>query len=313
MSIFSKIGNAIKSAATYTYNTVNSIGSGIKNALSSPSSQVASVGMAFPVGQGLSPSQTATAQKTLSQGGASSNSYNPYNISSGSTGAPMTSIYPGAAAPKLPVTISSGSTGGGGSTTALTSGGQTPLQFYPVQTPRTISSTTLGAKTGDTSLGEMSTLSSFGGGGAATSGSISGGGGTAPLSLASAPTSTNPGGINTTKLAGATAGLYKLKPDGTLEEVKEEKDPVKEAADLFKEYMPKEQSVYDDPQVIQAQKERQRIKEALLAPTNELNAVIAKQNQDLLQLRQTGSQEGQRDKLQRRHSCPSSSGKYRWA
>lgn len=189
--------------------------------------------------------------------------------------------------PQLPVTISAGrqSTGGTSSPT-LNLSGYNPAAFAPT----TISAKTLGAQTG--SPGGASLQS--------TGGSIGN-----PVSLSSAPTSVNPGTINNTGLAGTVAGYkqYNAKT-GQFDDIAETpaNETVLDASikrqmdmrkKLYEQYGVIEPgTVNDDPEVRQAQQQRQQIKDNLRGPTAELNAIVAKQNQDLLQLRQTGSQEG---------------------
>lgn len=301
MSIFSSIGNAIKSAATYTYNTVKSIGSAIGSAFSGGSSQSAN---ALDFNNPVNKTLQSTRQNSPSYGTpAYYNTSNTYNAAIGSNNAG--SIQTQGAAPsgyQLPVTISSGkqpfSFGGGSSSGNGSSGGFSSTPYATIQTqPRTISknSGSTGVST-DGLTASKSSISSSGLSSPLSSATI--GSGATPISLASAPTGTNPGTINTTGLASTTAGLYQRKPDGTFEPVKDDtkentrKDIIREEADAYKAVFGEPKSVYDDPEVIQARQQRQQIQQALQAPTAELNAIVAKQNQDLLQLRQTGSQEG---------------------
>lgn len=184
--------------------------------------------------------------------------------------------------PQLPVTISAGrqSTGGSSSSSPTLS-----LQGfnYGAFAPTTISAKSLGAQTGG--LGGASLQS--------TGGAVGN-----QISLGSAPTSSNPGLVNNTGLAGTVAGYkqYNAKT-GQFDDVTQTQEStldskVQKELDILKKYMPEKASVYEDPEVIAARNERQRLQQALQVPTAELNAIVAKQNQDLLQLRQTGSQEG---------------------
>jgi len=183
--------------------------------------------------------------------------------------------------PQLPVTISAGrqNTGGGSSSPTLSLAGFNYGSFAPT----TISAKTLGAQTG--SLGGASLQS--------TGGSIGN-----PVSLSSAPTSVNPGTINNTGLAGTLAGYQQYNSkNGQFDDVAQTPETtldskVQKELDILKKYMPEKESVYENPDVMAARNERQRLQQALQVPTAELNAIVAKQNQDLLQLRQTGSQEG---------------------
>lgn len=184
--------------------------------------------------------------------------------------------------PQLPVTISAGrqSTGGSSSSSPTLS-----LQGfnYGAFAPTTISAKSLGAQKGG--LGGASLQS--------TGGAVGN-----QISLGSAPTSSNPGLVNNTGLAGTVAGYkqYNAKT-GQFDDVTQTQEStldskVQKELDILKKYMPEKASVYEDPEVIAARNERQRLQQALQVPTAELNAIVAKQNQDLLQLRQTGSQEG---------------------
>jgi len=130
-----------------------------------------------------------------------------------------------------------------------------------------------------------------------SAGTLSGGGYGLPSSgssNASAPR------IDTTGLAGGMSGLYTYNDKtGQFEVAKDLNQPdntlqtkANDRADLLKQYLGVEPSVYEDKQVKQAMRERNALRESLQAPTAELNAVLAKQQQDLLQLRATGAQEG---------------------
>lgn len=180
------------------------------------------------------------------------------------------------------------------------------VQYGPAPAPRTINSgkqSVGGSADTNTLMGSpylgTTTISSTTTGGSGSTGTISSGGGAA-VTVPSAPGSTNPR-VDTTTTAGVLSGYYQRQPDGTFTEVKQD-DTVqtteKKSGDIEKrivdyiDNIPMKESVYDDREVKRAQKERQRIQQALQAPTSELNAVIAQQQRDLLQLRQTGSQEG---------------------
>ena len=171
-------------------------------------------------------------------------------------------------------------------------------QFAPIE-PKTISS----GKTADTfnpqtalsllgGYAPSSTISSSDFGGTATSTSSIG----SPVTLPQTARGVNPK-IDTTAIAGKVAGLYQRNPDGSFTEVKEDKQPtvddkVKARVDALDKYMGAKPSVYDDPQVEEARKEKTRIQEALRSPMNELNAVISEQTQNLLKLRKVGASEG---------------------
>lgn len=118
----------------------------------------------------------------------------------------------------------------------------------------------------------------------------------APIVVPSNPGSVSPN-IDTTALAGRTANTYQRQADGTFKEIQADPQAVadkkaKDQADLFKQIVGEMPNVEADREVRKAMEQRQQIQEALRNPVNELNAVIAQQNRDLLQLRQTGSQEG---------------------
>lgn len=184
--------------------------------------------------------------------------------------------------PLLPVPISSGqqsinSSGGVGSSSYGPS-------YNPasVQQPVTISRSSLGSTSG---LGVAPGVGSSGGGA-----------GTQPLSLPNALTSTNPQ-LNTTGLAGILAETYTRNPDGSFTKIVDtaketDEQTAKKTKSLMDSILGPRPDINSDSEVVAARQQRQQIQQALLAPTAELNAVIAKQNQDLLQLRKTGSQEG---------------------
>jgi hypothetical protein len=120
-------------------------------------------------------------------------------------------------------------------------------------------------------------------------------------SLGSSPTSYNPGGIDTTKTAGVLSDMYTQSKDGfqpiksdqtQLSYDEQVKRDVKTQLDLYKEYVGQKPNINDDPQIIEAQRQRQEIQQRLQAPTAELNAVIAKQNADLLAHRKMVSEGG---------------------
>jgi hypothetical protein len=271
--MFSSIWGGIRNLASGVYNTVNSVGSSIVNAFGGGGNQSANALTAPYIpgsytGQGYNqtPSYATPAPRT------SSNTYGP--------------SQPAVQGPQLPVQINAGQQrpASGGSSSSSSGGnsnqyGGTGSVSYGPVAPTTLSARSLGM--GSASIGSQ----------------VSTGGGAQPLSLGSAPTSTNPGGLDTTKLAGNMAGYYTRNTDGTYTQVKDDqasrdKQIAQETANLYNDVLGKKPTVAEDPEVIAARQQRQRIQQSLLAPTAELNAVIAKQNQDLLQLRQTGSQEG---------------------
>jgi hypothetical protein len=270
MKIVSRIKKAVSKVVSSVKSAYNKVTGG---------SQTASLGgldYNNPVNNALQAkyaANPATNPVTLAYG----QNYTP--IPTGSGKAPnMTSISGKAVyapAPKLPVTISAGVQKSGSSGSAVKPGFSSGFEASAFTNPtfsQTISASSLA--------------------GSSTSGLSSGG---ASYTMPSAPTSVNPGKTDTTDLAGNMAGYYTRKDDGTFELVKDEKsdeDIINEKANLYKQVMGEPTDVYDDPEVRQAQEDRRRIKEALLAPTAELNAIIAKQNTDLLNLRKQGAVEG---------------------
>lgn len=131
---------------------------------------------------------------------------------------------------------------------------------------------------------------------AGASNSSTPGASSAPIAVPSNPGSVNPN-IDTTAIAGRTANTYQRQADGTFKEIQADPQAVadkkaKDQADLFKQIVGEMPTVEADSEVKKAMEQRQQIQEALRNSVNELNAVIAQQNRDLLQLRQTGSQEG---------------------
>ena len=278
MSIFSSIGSAVKSA----YNTVKS---GISSAVNYVTGNSTSASSINALNYNNPANNALQAKYTANPGSSPVSQY--ARSGSGNTSIPSyatsTVGYSQPAGPQLPVSINAGqqkTSSGGGSSYGSISGGGTYLSDYAPaqQAPRTITSSLMG--------GPTNTASRVSGGGTVSQ---------TPLTLSSSPTSVNPGGIDNTKMAGALAGYYKLNDKGVLEldTTKSNSDQAAEdAKSLFDKYYKEPGLVSEDPEVVQARQQRQQIQQALQAPTSELNAVIAKQNQDLLQLRQTGSQEG---------------------
>jgi hypothetical protein len=273
----------------------NSIWSGISNAASSVANTVSSW---FGGGgnQSANALQGTYTGAPLNSGTANYSSpgrtygpTNPYpnaqtiSASSGvpSYGTPSSGLSGTAYGPSLPVTYNAGaqSTSGGGYSGSNNYGGFGNVSYGPVA-PTTISASSLGMK-----------------GMAGTSSTQMGAGGAQPIVLGSTPYSAGANRVDTTGLAGNMAGIYnRNNADGTFTPVVDRQNETdlqtaKRYKDIF-DGLGVKPTVAEDPEVIAARRDRQRIQQALLAPTSELNAVIAKQNQDLLQLRQTGSQEG---------------------
>lgn len=276
MAIFQSVGNFLRGA----YNTVKStVGSAFGRGGSSQQANV----MNFNVGSALN-NYGQPPKPTSVVGGTTY--YNNYTPASAQLSGPITNQYGGVgSAPygPLPVTISAGPQrigggGGGGGTSSYTSPFFTPLQQFP----RTISASNL-----ESGNAGFSAASASGAQGAPVS---------APLSLPSSLVSVNPGRNDNTKLAGALSGFYTRNADGTYTEVEEAPEETdQQTIDRYKsiaEQLGVKPSVEADPEVIAARNERQRIREALKAPTNELNAVIAKQTSDLLAHRKMISEAG---------------------
>lgn len=286
MSFFSNIGSKISSA----YNTAKSyVSKALSYVSGAPSSANASSALQ---GRYLAPGTSiSTGIATSGNTGASGSWSSPTTI--GITKTPSGSNYMPSGqmdsgnnlnVSSLPVQINAGQqkvSGGGGS-----SASQIYNSYGPVA-PSTISAKNLGESIGTFGSGSLQQ------GGVST--------GSNALVLNSSPGSINANGVDTTKLAGSMAGYYKRNPTtGVMEPVEDmsakQNETDQQTADriskMMANLMPEKESVYNDPQVRQAQQRRYDIQQQLLAPTNELNAVIAKQNQDLLQLRQTGSKEG---------------------
>lgn len=294
--MFSKIGKAISSAAKSAYNWVSGVSNKVANTLqkANPNTYTASV-----VNAGLNPNKTVyydnsgrkyqtntinAVQVPSSVGPVGSASYNQF-IASNPQGTSITDVTYGR---QLPVNISAGSikpssisAAGGGSNQNLSSNLDLSGFNYNAFAPVTISAKSLGAQTSGTG-----TLSGTGGIGV-----------TQPVTINNAPISTAVGRVDNTKLASGMYG-YKYNPTtGQYEEVQAQPEQtidakIQKELDFYKKYLGDKQSVYDDPEVIRATQQRRQIQESLKGPTDQLNAIIAKQNQDLLQLRQTGSQEG---------------------
>lgn len=279
MSIFSSIGSAIGSA----YNYVSGFFGGGNNTASAANSVVQGPAAANIFG---SPAYNAQNAKQGLQP-----AYGP--TSAYGTPAPAIKL-PGnalASAPQLPVNISAGAQKpmGGASGSWIPSSistGNTPTATSTQS--RTISS---GSLAGGSNFASIQSAPGIG----------SSGGGSQPISLSSAPTVTNPGTVDTTKLAGALAGYYTRNNDGTYIPATQQSGNTSsnnsnqsnnDALSVYDKYFPTKDNVYADPEVAAARAKRDEIQQSLQAPTAELNAIVAKQNQDLLQLRQTGSQEG---------------------
>tara|TARA_R110000868_G_scaffold75379_3_gene217558 strand:+ start:2885 stop:4612 length:1728 start_codon:yes stop_codon:yes gene_type:complete len=275
MSIFSSIGNAIKSVAT-------SIGSSIKSAFGGGSSQTASLNGAYIPG-----SYTGTGQNTTKDLVASRNTSGVGNGASGSW-SPTVGMTPtptgGSYSPTIGMTPTP--TGGGYAQQPVTIGGSSsssvtaPLNNF-VQMSQ--APTTITAKGLNSSLASSSSLAS---------------GGTQSLVLPNNSTGSNPGSVNNTNLAGVVTDKILNQKTNQFEDapidpnVKNDQQLAQDRASLYERLLGKKESALNSPE-IQAQNQliNQRRQEVNNI-TAELNAVVAKQNQDLLQLRETGSKEG---------------------
>lgn len=284
MSIFSSIGSAIGSAYKSVYNAVKSLTGTQTASAASPvfgsseyMRQTAKQGSGYgSLGTGKVPMGASGSWTPTLSAGQLSPSLNSGLASSGS------GAFVG---PQLPVAINAGqqkvSSGGGGSS-QLSLGGYNPQAFAPV----TISAKTLGA----------STLGSTGGTGL----NAPTGGATQPLVTNNTPRSSGGNPIDNTRLAGILSPTYKYNPSTRMMEEIAPTQPeqqtvdtkIQKELDYYKKYLGEKPSVYEDAQVQEAQRQRRMIQESLKAPTDELNAIIARQNQDLLQLRATGAKEG---------------------
>lgn len=261
MSILSSAKNLVKKVAKKTYETVNKIGSYVSNL---GSSNQASAGMLFPVGENLTKTQTQKAYDVISKGGSGS------NIPSGAQIAPKYSSTP--YGPTLPVTINAGQQ-------KIPTAGQESKKMNDF-------SAQLGASSGTQRSINTSSITSAPGS-------------SSPGTLMSSPSSYNPGNIDNTKLAGTLSDTMTYDAKNN-QFVANPVDPTQQSDEqianrkkkLFESVLGTKPDVYEDPQVRRAMKERNDIQKQLNAQTSELNAIIAKQTQDTLQLGKTASDEG---------------------
>ncbi len=122
------------------------------------------------------------------------------------------------------------------------------------------------------------------------------------ISLPSAPTYSNPGSINNAGLASLLASSgYTYNPDTNTFALapKQEQSPADKAAaerknnlDYLLGVTPQKDSLLGSPEVKAQQDVVNQKQQELNNYTSQLNAIVAKQTQDLLSLRQVGSQEG---------------------
>ncbi len=290
MAIKSRIKSFVKKTGALVSSAVSAVKGAFKGASQTAGSQVAAVGNA------IGANKTTISNKGLNYNNPVNNALQMGGVGAAvkvaSVGVPsFATPTTGAGAtygPALPVTISSSSqktkTSSGTSATSGTS------SYFNLNSPLDESAFT----------GTISSAS-LGGGSSSSQGATQGGstGGTysnSPYSLPPAYKSTDPGNINTTGLAGSLASLYTRNEDGTFEPVqdgeKSDEDIANEKAALYKKAFGEPTDVYDDPEVKQAQEDRRRAQEALLAPTAELNAILSQAQRDNLQLRQTAMKEG---------------------
>lgn len=123
------------------------------------------------------------------------------------------------------------------------------------------------------------------------------------VSLPSTPGSSNYGLVNNAGVASALSGQYALDPaTGQLVPVPQEKideernkEPEMSSYDKFLAKVglpPKKENVFNDPMVRAQQEEVRKQQEIVNNYTAQLNQVVAKQQADLLNLREIGSREG---------------------
>ena len=282
----SKVKSFLSKAKSFVSSAYSSLKSTIKGGLSKIGGQTAAVGTALGIPKTVGGTKIDNRldynnpqNVALQQGGvraaAKVASAGIPSYATSSTG------YSSPAGPTLPKTISGGKQA---ITSPLASYGGPDFSNFPT----TISATSL---SGGTSGGDFSRGVS--GGGTNTGATQS----SSPYSVPSY-SSYDPGNTDTTGLASGMAGYYTRKEDGTFEPVT--KDPFQDEGEssldqkmkLYnKAYEDSQKTQYDD-EVDQARADRRAAQQALLAPTAELNAIIAQGQRDTLQLRQTAQKEG---------------------
>lgn len=276
MSIFSSIGSAISNAYSSAKSAISSAFTSHNNSQSANAYTAASTlrssvpqaslvpnistpqgkGQALPNGQVviLNPNNTPTG--TILGGGVSS-SVNPNPIYS------------------APVTLRGGSTPTGGFSTSSVGGSA-------------IAPTTLTAPQGGATSSPSITTAS-------TAPST-------PITLPSKPSLPNVGTVNSSALLASMGNhgfTYDAKTNSFIPSQTENTDgatPQNKILDQIHqkliEGIPQKDSVYQDPSVIAAQQEVNQRKQEVANYTAQLNAITAKQNQDLLTVRGTDSKEG---------------------
>lgn len=274
MSIFSSIGNAIKSAATGVYNTLNPIVTSVKNAITGGSTQTASALQGTYIPNSIKTTTTAPKVTGSYNGVTYYNGYVPNGLTAGQISSGQMDEGNNMSNISLPVKINAGQQA------TTSSGSSLNLSKYAGTGTTTVSTKSLN--------GNIGTANNTSGGTASV---------TQPLVLGNTPTSIATPKVDTTKIAGNVAGIYTRNADGTYTPVPDIQNQTDQQItdrekQLYDSVLGPRQDVNQDPEVIAARQRRNQIQQSLLAPVSELNAIVAKQNQDLLQLRQTGSQEG---------------------
>lgn len=288
MGIFSSIVSGVKGA----YNTVKSV---VSDAASKVSNQVASVGTAL----GLNKPKTQTVSDPNVFG---STAYLQQNVQKGlqpayglggaygqsipSFATPTSGQSSTPYGPQLPVSISAGTQkvggGGGGSSIPSYATATSGLSSAPYGPTAPVSMT----RSSLTNLGGGTSAS---GSNVSTTGSSMGSNPSLGLNLPSQFSSTNPQ-IDQTKLV--AGGNYKYDPKTGLTLNEEENDGGQSELEKLMEKYGQKGLAENDPAVVAQTAERNRIREALRAPTDELNAVVTKQNMDLMAHRKMISDNG---------------------
>ena len=282
MSIFSTLGSAVSKVASgianaakgaYNYFTGSSGSSGYNSGnnnylagigaapIFNPGNTSISVGSRASSSSGVSGS---TAPTTISAGSNPIPSYATYAPSMGTT----------AYGPQLPVNINAGKQ----PVLNLGNFSQNVADYIAKNSvPTTLSVSSLGGNSGDTSAPLAKTQ----------------------ITLDNAPKSAGVDQVDMTKIAGLVSDNYTYNPvsrtydqNQPLNNTGSIDTALKTRMDLYDKYLGKRPSVYEDPEVIAAREARNKSKQALVAPMQELNAIVAQQNQDLLSLRNTGAKEG---------------------
>jgi len=283
MAIFSKIKAAVKKYVSNVVGGAKIVGSAIAGGASSLNRALSSTNQQANVisSQSVVPTRNQTLVPNISTPqGIGQSQPDGSIVLLNSQGRSTGSVISPSGVGSTPVTLRAGQS-------RVPSNNTTPTDsLTTANAPITISST----MTGD-SLGGFSSLSS--GSGA----SLSGGGGT---SAPSAPGTTNPGLVNLGGTASVLSGFYALNPEtGLLEPVSQDdlnKEQEKEST--MEKYarkfgLPtKKESLLNDPTVRAQQEEVNRRKQEVQNYTAQLNSIVAKQNADLLRLREVGGQEG---------------------